>query len=77
MGTETPVDLGVVLITFGLPSVDFLPQGGDIWNLAIQALRTQHRELAFGHLQPTAMFGRVVDSNLHVIRRASAGGQVS
>src|SRR5690606_34503460 len=36
-------------------------QRGAVWQAPVQALPRQHTEFEFGHVQPTAMLGRVVN----------------
>ena len=54
----------MVLIALGLPGGDFLVQELGIGDPAIQTLCRKNREFAFGHIEPTAMFGRVVKLQL-------------
>ena len=57
--------------------MQFLGKRGHIREAAIQTLALQNTEFDFGHVQPTAMFGRVGNSSFLRMRRASAGGKVS
>src|SRR5438067_12024333 len=61
LGGETPINGGVRVIALLLPSPNpllCLLKAGDAPS---QALSSQHREFNLGHIQPTAMFGRVMD----------------
>jgi transposase-like protein len=64
LGTELPVDFGLELVAWAFPSGDFLPQGVDRRNAAIQTLAGEHGQLALGHIEPTAMLGGVVKLQL-------------
>src|SRR5712691_12461769 len=59
VGGELPVDLGVDLIAAGLPSADLAAQGFDLVDTAVQALGNHHVEFDLGHVEPTAVLGRV------------------
>ena len=55
-----PVSLGMVLVAVVLPCVDFVGEDLLIGDAAIQTLRREHAEFGFGHVEPTAVLGRVV-----------------
>ena len=55
-----PVGLGVVLVAVVLPCVDFVGKDLFVGDTAIQTLRSEHAELGFGHVEPTAVLGSVV-----------------
>src|SRR3972149_3078498 len=57
---EMPSDRRLGRIAFSLQSGDFLHQRGFISDPARQALALKYTELQFGHVQPTAMLGRVM-----------------
>jgi len=59
-GFELPVGLGVVLVAVVLPCVDFVGEDLLVGDAAIQTLRREHAEFGFGHVEPTAVLGRVV-----------------
>ena len=50
-----PVGLGVVLVAVVLPCVDFVGKDLFVGDAAIQTLRSEHAELGFGHVEPTAV----------------------
>ena len=64
LGTELPVDFGLELVAWAFPGGDFLAQGVDRRNAAIQTLASEHGQLALGHIEPTAMLGGVVQLEL-------------
>ena len=55
-----PVCLGVMLVAVVLPCVDFVGENLLVGDAAIQTLRCEHAEFGFGHIEPTAVLGRVV-----------------
>ena len=55
-----PVGFGVVLVAVVLPSGDFVGEHFLIGDTAIQTLRRENAEFGFGHIEPTAVLGRVV-----------------
>ena len=55
-----PVGLGVVLVAVVLPCVDFVGEDFLVGDAAIQTLGREHTEFGFGHVEPTAVLGRVV-----------------
>ena len=55
-----PVGLGVVLVSVVLPCVDFVGEDLLVGDAAIQTLRREHAKFGFGHVEPTAVLGRVV-----------------
>src|SRR5215471_20163035 len=59
-GFELPVGLGVVLVAVVLPCIDFVSEDLLVGDAAIQTLRREHAEFGFGHIEPTAVLGRVV-----------------
>jgi hypothetical protein len=60
-GGEAPLDWCWVGIAGRFPSRDLTNERRLSTDPAIQTLATQHAELEFGHIQPTAMFGRVME----------------
>ena len=60
LGGELPVDRGLELIAMGLPGGDLAAHGLDIAEAPAQALAHHHVDLDLGHVEPTAVFGRVV-----------------
>ena len=59
-GCELAIGFGVVFVTIFFPGCDFLEQGCAIGNAAVETLASQHGEFGLGHIEPTAVFGRVV-----------------
>src|SRR5271169_172905 len=59
-GCELPVGFGVVLVAMVLPCGDFVGEDLLVGDAAIQTLRREHAEFGFGHVEPTAVLGRVV-----------------
>src|SRR4051812_11297181 len=57
---ELPVGLGVLAIALRLPRGDFLDQGILVGDASGETLAGQYAEFALGHVQPTAMLGRVM-----------------
>ena len=55
-----PVGFGVVLVAVVLPCGDFVGEDLLVGDAAIQTLRREHAEFGFGHVEPTAVLGRVV-----------------
>ena len=55
-----PAGLGVVLVAVVLPCIDFVSEDLLVGDAAIQTLRREHAEFGFGHIEPTAVLGRVV-----------------
>jgi hypothetical protein len=55
-----PVGLCVVVVAVALPCVDFVGEDLLVGDAAIQTLRREHAEFGFGHVEPTAVLGRVV-----------------
>ena len=55
-----PGGLCVVLVSVALPCVDFVGEDLLVGDAAIQTLRREHAEFGFGHVEPTAVLGRVV-----------------
>ena len=58
---EAPVDGRFHLIASGFPVPDFLLDDCRSVEAAIETLAMQNTQLCFRHVQPTAVFGRVVD----------------
>jgi len=52
--------LALVVVAAVLPGGDFLDQGVLVGDAPIETLRRQDAELGFSHVQPTAVFGRIV-----------------
>ena len=55
-----PAGLGVVLVAVVLRCIDFVSEDLLVGDAAIQTLRREHAEFGFGHIEPTAVLGRVV-----------------
>ncbi len=60
LNREMPSDRRLGRIAFSLQSGDFLDQGGLVSDPPCQALALKYTELQFGHVQPTALLGRVM-----------------
>ena len=60
-GGETPVYSDGFLVPLLHPCLDLPMQGGLVWNPAIQAASHQGTQFNLGHIQPTAVLGRVVE----------------
>ena len=58
---ETPVYSAVSLVSLVLPSLNLLLQGLLVGNSAVEALAREDTKLNFGHVEPTAMPGGVVE----------------
>jgi hypothetical protein len=58
---EHPLDAGTSGIALILPSGDLRFETFPLGNAAVQALRTQHADFNFDHVQPTGVFGREVE----------------
>src|SRR5580765_1284781 len=63
-GGELPVDAGLGLVPGFLPGGHFSDQRRLVTDPPVEALPGQHRQFRLGHVQPTAMFGGVVDLQL-------------
>ena len=61
LGSELPIDRGPLGIPAEFIGMQFLGKRGHIREAASQTLALQNTEFDFGHVQPTAMFGRVVE----------------
>jgi hypothetical protein len=48
------------MIGIGAPCVDFVGEDLLVGDAAIQTLRREHAEFGFGHVEPTAVLGRVM-----------------
>src|SRR5947208_1312426 len=59
-GAEAPVDRRLGTIACGLPSGDLMPQQIRTAEASIQTLLPQHGQFDLGHVEPTAVFGRVM-----------------
>ena len=59
-GGELPIGFDVLFVAAVLPGGDFLGQGLLVRDTSIETLTRQHAELGLGHVQPTAVFGRIV-----------------
>ena len=55
-----PVGLGMVLVSVVLPCVDFAGEDFLVGDAAVQTLGSENAEFGFGHVEPTAVLGRVV-----------------
>ena len=60
-GGELPMDTGLVVVARGDPGIDPLFQRFDIRRALVQALARKGGELDLGHVEPTAMLGRVME----------------
>ena len=59
-GSELPICLGVTLVAVFLPGGDFADQGLLVRDAAAQALGLQNAQFGCSHIQPAAMFRRIV-----------------
>ena len=59
-GGELPIGFDVFLVATVLPGGDCLSQGLLIGDTTIETLARQHAEFGLGHVEPTAVFGRIV-----------------
>src|SRR4051794_39751188 len=57
---ELPISLGMLLVADLLPGIHFLDQGLLVGDTSVETLRGQDAEFGFCHIEPTAVFGRVV-----------------
>src|SRR5512134_3621944 len=57
---EAPLRRGVLGIALRLPSCDLAGERLLVGDAPVQALAVEHRELQFGHIEPTAVLGRVL-----------------
>src|SRR5512134_4100009 len=57
---EAPLRGGAFGIALGLPSRDLAGERLLVGDAPVQALAVEHRELQFGHIEPTAVLGRGV-----------------
>ena len=55
-----PVGFGMMLIAVGLPCVDFAGEDLLVGDAAIQTLGRENAEFGFRHVEPAAVFGRVM-----------------
>src|SRR5438309_11022660 len=60
-GGEPPVDFREGLVSLFFPSGDLLRQERLAFKASVQALTREDTQLRLRHVQPTAVFGRVVD----------------
>src|SRR6266487_3098164 len=60
LGREAPVDTTTGPVARHLPRGDLPLQGRPVGQPPVQALPGQHTQLDLGHVQPTAMLGRVM-----------------
>ena len=67
-GSELPINPLLRRVTPGFPCLGFLPQGLQIRNPPVQALAGEDTEFQFGDIEPTPVFGGVV--NLQALRQA-------
>ena len=58
------MDFGLALVAWPLPSGDFLPQGLNVGNAAIQTLAGENGKFTLRHIEPTAMLGGIVKLEL-------------
>src|SRR5258708_7888267 len=49
-----------MFVAMVMPSGDFCFEGLLVWNAATETLARRNAEFGFGHVEPTAVFGRVV-----------------
>src|ERR1700722_20043927 len=59
-GGEVPIGFDMFFVLAVLPSGDFLGQGQLVGDTPIETLTRQNAEFGFSHVQPTAVFWRVV-----------------
>src|SRR3954447_25433809 len=64
LGREAPVDAVSGGIAVGDPGGHFLLDSRPVGQPAVQALALQDTQLDLGHVEPTAMLGRVMDFQL-------------
>lgn len=64
LGREPPVDLGLRLVAAAFLRRDLTLQAGALANPLVEALAGEHRKLDFGHVEPTAMLGRIAKIQL-------------
>ncbi len=50
----------MMLVAVVLPCADFVGEDFLVGDAAMQTLRRQHGEFGFGHVEPTAVLGRVM-----------------
>ena len=60
IGSELPIGFGVIAVSVGLPSGGFVYEGLLVGNAASEALRREDAEFGLGHIEPTAVLGRIV-----------------
>ena len=72
---EVPLDCGAVLLSASFPRADLAHHGPRVREPSVQALSDQHRQLAFGHIQPAAVLGRVMELELLRQSRRISGGE--
>jgi len=51
-GRELPVNRQFCRVASRFPGRDFAPECFHIWQMPVQALPTEHRQLNLGHVQP-------------------------
>ena len=64
VGGEPPVGGGAEGITALLPSGRFITQGVLVGNARVKDLSVEDTQFDFSHVEPTAVFGRVMDLQL-------------
>src|SRR5271154_1940747 len=60
IGCELPIGYGATFVAIFLPCGNFLGQSFLIGDAAVETLTDQNADLGLGHVEPTAMLGRVV-----------------
>jgi hypothetical protein len=61
-GCELPICFSVMLVAVVLPCADLVGEAFLVVDAPIQALRGEHAEFGFGHVEPAAVLGRVMPS---------------
>ena len=61
LGCELPIDRSALHIAAVFIDLKFLRKRGHVGEAAVETLALHDTEFNFSHVQPTAMFGRVVE----------------
>src|SRR5712691_5809119 len=77
IGSKAPRDSAALRIAFGLQCGNALAQLLHAFHPTRQTAPGKNTDLDLGHVQPTAMFGRVMELTRCKMRRASAGSKAS
>ena len=57
---ELPLRFRMVFVSMRLPGSDFLDEAVFVFDAPVEALRRQNTEFRLRHVEPTAVFGRVM-----------------